>query len=337
MMALNRPLSSDPLEHTIPEMASAALLQESQALARLAHKLPSDFQDVVTCLSQIQGKVVFSGVGKSGYIARKIASTLSSTGTAACFLHPTEASHGDLGFLTADDALVLFSNSGETAELAPLIQYAHRFHIPLIAMTSDPRSTLGEASRWVLVLPQEPEVCALGLAPTTSALLMLGLGDALTVCLLHLKNFQDNDYHARHPGGALGLKLLRVSDMMRKGIHLPLVTPEKEMSDALLIMTEKACGCLGVVAKEPSLETSQKLMGIITDGDLRRHMSATLLKQSVRDIMTPEPLTIAEEMLAADALTFMNKRRVTVLFVHDQAHNVTGLIHLHDCLKMKIY
>ena len=320
-----------PSKDRLSSYAVQALLQESAALSHLAHALPVDFRDALGCLAGLKGKVICTGVGKSGHIARKVSSTFASTGTPSSFLHPTEAVHGDLGILTADDALLLCSNSGETAELAPLIHYAHHLNIPLLSLTSNATSMLARASHYKLLLPRVEEICSLGLAPTTSTLLMLALGDVLAVCLMQLKNFQRNDYHARHPGGALGLKLLTVGQIMRRGSEIPVAFEGTPMDQALVVMTEKACGCLGILA--PS---SQKLRGIITDGDLRRHMNPALLTQTVEAIMTPDPLTISEEMLVGDALALMNSRGVTMLFVHDTNQNMTGLVHLHDCLRPKI-
>jgi arabinose-5-phosphate isomerase len=313
--------------------AREAILSESEACKQLASALPEAFAESVLFLSKICGKVVTSGIGKSGHIARKIASTLSSTGTPSCFLHPTEASHGDLGLLTAEDALVLLSNSGETDELAPLIQYAHRFRIPLIAITSNKKSTLAMASNWVLDFPPTKEICPLGFAPTTSAVLMLALGDALSVCLLTLKEFKISDYHVRHPGGLLGQKLLKAQNIMTTLDASPLVPLGTPMTEALLVMTSKGRGCLGIV--DPS--QGAKLVGLITDGDLRRHMSPTLLQKSVDDVMTRHPQTISPDTLVAQAVSFMNENNITVLFVCEESQKPLGLIHLHDCLRAKIY
>jgi len=319
-----------PLLQTMEETAATLLRREGQALCRLAERLPPHFQAVVQCLAAASGKVVLSGVGKSGHIGQKIASTFCSTGTPAYFLHPTEAGHGDLGGLAAGDILMLLSNSGETPELLPLIQFAHHINLPLVSVTSNADSTLAKSSRFVLPIPREEEVCHLGLAPTTSALLMLGLGDALAVCLSQLRNFQSSDYKLRHPSGSLGFKLLKVRDLMRRGPQLPLVPVGTLMRDGLLIMNEKACGCLGVIH-----EATGKLSGIITDGDLRRHMSTSLLEQTVEEIMTPHPFTVDADLLASEALQLMNMRKITVLFVHDAAHQTVGLLHMHDCLRVK--
>lgn len=317
----------------IEKIAAEALHHESLALQKLADSLPKTFFEALQCLLVVKGKVFLSGVGKSGHIARKIASTLSSTGTPACFLHPTEGGHGDLGMLTAEDVLMLFSNSGETVELSPLIRYAQKVSIPLIAVTSVPKSTLSFSSDIVLLIPQASEICPLGLAPTTSTLLMLGLGDALAICLSHMKGFEQKDYRLRHPSGALGRQLLKISDIMRRQEQLPIVSCEELVGNALLVMTQKACGCLGIV----DTTSPGKLIGVITDGDLRRYMAPDLLEKQVKEIMSLDPLVVSQELLVTEAIDLMNERRVTLLFVHDSLSQLVGLVHLHDCLRSEIY
>ena len=318
----------------IQDRASQALRTEAEALMHVAQQLPEGFVDVVRLMRTLSGKVVLSGVGKSGHIARKMASTFASTGTPACFVHPTEAGHGDLGMVVPqEDVLFLLSNSGETAELAPLIHYSRRLGIPLIALTARADSSLGREADHVLTLPHFEEVCPLGLAPTTSALVMLAMGDALAVCLLHLKGWCPSDYGLLHPSGSLGRKLLRVEQVMRRGAELPLVTPDTLMADALLVMTHKGFGCI-IVVKDGD-EPAPRLLGLVTDGDLRRHMSATLLSQKVSDVMTRCPLTVGPEALAAQALALMNERRITTLVV-TEGDALQGLIRVHDCLKQHV-
>jgi arabinose-5-phosphate isomerase len=308
--------------------ARRVLHLEAEALYQLAKSLDGIFEQVIECLMVTQGRVILSGIGKSGHIAHKISSTLSSTGTPSFFVHPSEASHGDLGMITQEDMLIVLSYSGETAELVDMISYAKRFSIPLVAITRKQESLLAKAANYTLLLPSAPEACPMGLAPTTSTTLMLALGDALAVALLKRKEFSANDFKKFHPGGRLGKKLLHVSDLMRPYEALPLVKPDTLMSDALVEMTEKGFGCIGV------LEAEKKLIGIITDGDLRRHMSPTLLTQKVKEIMTKAPQTIFSSSLAVEASGLMNRKSITNLFVLDQTtHQLVGLLRLHDCLR----
>ncbi len=277
-------------------------------------------------LQSVTGRVIITGMGKSGHVARKIAATMASTGTPAQFVHPAEASHGDMGMVTEADAVVALSNSGETAELADLITYSRRWHIPLIAITSRRQSTLGNAADVTLALPATGEAGALGLAPTSSTTMMLALGDALALGLLEAKGFSAEDFHRFHPGGKLGQKLLRVVDLMHEGSEIPLVDKSTPMSLALIEMTSKTFGCVGVVDADGSLA------GIITDGDLRRHMGADLLGQKVAAVMTARPMTITAQALAAEAVRIMNEKSITSLFVVE-GEKPAGIIRLHDCLR----
>jgi arabinose-5-phosphate isomerase len=277
-------------------------------------------------LMAAKGRVIVTGMGKSGHIARKIAATMASTGTPAQFVHPAEASHGDMGMITAADAVIALSNSGETAELADLITYSRRWRIPLIAITSRRDSALGTAADVTLALPPVGEAGALGLAPTTSTTMMLALGDALAVGLLERKGFSAADFHQLHPGGKLGQQLLHVADLMHVGAELPLVAVTAPMSQALIEMSAKTFGCVGAI------DAAGDLVGIVTDGDLRRHMGADLLAQPVADVMTRGPLTIGGQALAAEALRIMNERSITSLFVVE-GKRPAGIIRLHDCLR----
>jgi arabinose-5-phosphate isomerase len=303
-----------------------------EALQALSDNLNGAFHAAVDVLHGVRGRVVISGMGKSGHVARKIAATLSSTGTPAQFVHPAEASHGDLGALTRADAVLILSYRGETAELSDLITYAKRYGIPLIGMASNSESTLLKASDVALVLPQAQEACPLGLAPTTSTTMMLALGDALAVALMERKGFSADQYRDLHPGGSLGRALIRVSDIMHQGARMPLVKPDTVMRDVLLTMTSGGFGVAGVIDGQGALT------GIITDGDLRRHMQRELLDRHARDVMTKGAKTIAPGMLAAEALAYMNDStpKVTCLFVVDPEAALSrplGILHVHDCLR----
>lgn len=307
--------------------ARRVLQLEADAIYQLSQSLDETFEAVLDVLLQTKGRVILSGIGKSGHIANKIASTFSSTGTPAFFVHPSEASHGDLGMIAQEDTLIVLSYSGDTAELADIISYTKRFAISLIAITRKPESLLAKAAQYTLLLPSSPEACPMGLAPTTSTTLMLALGDALAIALLKRKDFSERDFKQFHPGGKLGKKLLHVSDVMRPYSSLPLVTPHTLMSDALVEMTEKGFGCIGVLGEK------NKLIGVITDGDLRRHMSPALLGQKVEEVMTASPQTIFDSSLAVEALGLMNRKGITNLFVLEEAtEQLTGLLRLHDCL-----
>jgi arabinose-5-phosphate isomerase len=284
------------------------------------------FVSAADLVENATGRIIVTGMGKSGHVARKIAATMASVGTPAQFVHPGEASHGDLGMITPRDAVVALSNSGETTELSDIVSYCTRFEIPLIAITSKSESTLADAATVALILPATPEACPLGLAPTTSTTMMLALGDALSVALLRRKGFTSDDFQILHPGGKLARRLLRVSDIMHAGDAMPLVEPRAPMSDVLIVMTAKRHGCAGVV------DGDGKLVGMITDGDLRRHMDG-LIERSAEDVMTPNPRTIRPEALAAEALAFMINGRPRFNGVFAVRGGVPiGFVHLHDCL-----
>ena len=307
---------------------------EVRCLQALEASLGQKFVEAVRTLENIQGRVIVSGMGKSGHIARKIAATLSSTGTPAFFVHPSEASHGDLGMVKKDDALIVLSYSGETEELINLVIYAKQNGIPLIAITHQPHSALAQSTSLALILPKVEEACPMGLAPTTSTTMMLALGDALAVSLLKQKKFTAHDYKVFHPGGSLGRQLLSVRDLMHTGESMPLVREQTPMQDTLLEITHKSFGCVGVVNPKGAL------VGMITDGDLRRHMSGKLLEQNAQDLMTTNPFNIDVNAFALEALEFMREKKITSLFVLDQ-HNSQdriplGILHIHDILRAKI-
>lgn len=316
-----------PAEPTLAvQAARRTLALEADALRALADSLDGAFSAAVETLAGIKGRVVVSGMGKSGHIARKIAATLASTGTPSFFVHPGEASHGDLGMITRDDAVVALSNSGETPELSDIVAYTRRFAIPLVGMTGKPGSTLAEAADHALVLPPSQEACPLGLAPTTSTTLMLALGDALAVALLERSGFTAADFRLFHPGGKLGQRLLKVADLMHRSDELPLVGPDTPMSEALVVMSGRGFGSLGIV------DGAGTLIGIVTDGDLRRHMAPDLLARPVGTVMTANPMVVEPTQLAAEALQIMNDRKITTFFVV-AAGTPVGLLHIHDLLR----
>jgi arabinose-5-phosphate isomerase len=313
--------------HSPDTLAPARRVIDSEvaALRELSRLLDDRFAAAIALLEQVKGRVIVAGMGKGGHVARKIAATMASTGTPSQFVHPGEASHGDLGMVTADDAILLLSKSGETRELHDMVAHAKRFSIPLVAITAKLESALGRAADVVLELPDVAEACPMGLAPTTSTTMMLALGDALAVTLLERKGFSADNFRVLHPGGKLGSALLRVSDLMHAGDELPLCPPDAPMADVLLVMSAKNFGCAGVV------DADNRLLGIITDGDLRRHMSDGLLKQPARAVMTPGPRTIRPGALAAEAVAQM-AGKITNLFVVEN-ERVAGIVRLHDCLQ----
>jgi arabinose-5-phosphate isomerase len=294
--------------------------------AGLVNGLADDFERGVTLMRGCEGRVIVTGMGKSGHIGQKIAATLASTGTPAQFVHPAEASHGDLGMITAKDIILALSWSGETSELANLLTYSRRFQVPLVAMTSRCDSTLGKAADIVLALPTVKEACPHGLAPTTSTLVQLALGDCLAIALLEGRGFTALDYKVFHPGGQLGANLKHVGDLMHRGDRLPIVAMGERMSNALVVMTEKSFGCLGIAGEDG------KLAGILTDGDLRRHMGDGLLDRTASEIMTKSPKTVTADMLASSALQIINSSAITALFVVEDGVPV-GIVHIHDLLR----
>ena len=294
--------------------------------AALQGPLGSAFAAAVGLILEAKGRVIVTGLGKSGHVARKIAATFASTGTPAFFVHSAEASHGDLGMITADDVIVALSWSGEQPEMKNLITYAKRFRIALIAMTAEPESTLSKAADVALTLPKAREACPHNLAPTTSSLMLLALGDALAIALLEGRGFTSVDFSVLHPGGKLGAMLKYVRDLMHAGDALPLRPLGTKMSDALVEMSSKGFGCVGIV------DTSGHIVGIVTDGDLRRHMRPDLMTALVDDIMTKNPRTIGRDLLASEALEMLNSAKITTLIVTD-ARRPVGIVHLHDFLR----
>ncbi len=301
---------------------------EIEGLHAVRDALDEQFVALVELLHNIKGRVVITGIGKSGHIGRKIAATLASTGTPASFVHASEASHGDLGMITQDDAVICLSNSGETVELSDVIHYCARFDIPLIALVRRQGSLLVETANIAVVLPEVPEASPTG-APTTSSTMMLAYGDALAIALLNKRGFTKEDFGKFHPGGKLGQALLRVESLMHAAEELPLVAKDRPLSDVLLTMTSKHFGCAGVVDQN-------RLIGIITDGDLRRHMSSNLLEATAERIMSPDPVTVSPQALAGEALGIMNQKNITCLFVVDADSNPIGILHIHDLLRAGI-
>jgi arabinose-5-phosphate isomerase len=308
-------------------VARAAIRAEIAGLEQLAASLDDSFCAAVDCCAGVAGRIVVTGLGKSGHVARKIAATLASTGSVAQFVHPVEASHGDLGMIGLDDAVLALSNSGETAELADIIAYSRRFNIPLIAMTAGTLSALAVAADIVLLLPAADEAGPMGLAPTTSTTMMMALGDAFAIALLERRAFSSADFRLFHPGGRLGRRLLRVDEIMHRGEEIPLVNPDARMSEAILVMSAKGFGCVGV------RDAAGTLIGVVTDGDLRRQMDDSLLRRSVAEIMHANPKTIAAAALAAEALGVMNRTAITALFVVEPGGRPVGFLHMHDCLR----
>ncbi len=308
--------------------ARRVIATEADALTALSDGLGSGFADAVEVILNAKGRVIVSGMGKSGHIARKIAATLASTGTPAHFVHPAEASHGDMGMLTRGDVVLVLSNSGETPELADVVAHTRRFHIPLIGVASRADSTLARQADVSLILPAAEEACGSGIVPTTSTTMTLALGDALAVALMEHRDFTPENFRDFHPGGKLGARLSKVSDLMHGDDALPLVGLETPMSDTLLTISQKGFGVVGV------LNDDHRLEGIVTDGDLRRHMDG-LLDHTAGDVMTADPRTIGPDALAEEAVALMNDHKITCLFVVDPAGSarVTGLIHIHDCLR----
>lgn len=309
------------------ETGRQVLRTEADALARYADVLDEGFIEAVEAILAARGRVIVSGMGKSGHVGRKIAATLASTGTPSFFVHPAEASHGDLGMLTPDDIALVLSNSGETKELADVVAHCKRFGIKLIGVAGRVGSTLLKAADVALILPAAPEACSVGMAPTTSTTMTMALGDALAVALMEQREFTREDFSTFHPGGKLGARLVTVGALMAMDTAMPLVSEDAPMSDALVVMSAKGFGVAG------TLDGNGNLTGIITDGDLRRNMEG-LLERRASDVATAAPHTILPEQLAQEALAVMNDRKITCLFVTEAGSmKPLGILHVHDCLR----
>ncbi|NIY94999.1 KpsF/GutQ family sugar-phosphate isomerase [Salipiger sp. HF18] len=310
---------------TPTDIARTVLTTEAEALRRLADELPASFEDVIALLLHINGRIIVSGMGKSGHVAGKIAATLASTGAPAQVVHPGEASHGDLGMITPDDVVIMISNSGETRELADMIAHCARFAIPMIAMTRRADSTLARSASHLLLMPDAPEACAIGMAPTTSTTMAMALGDALAVALMQERGFDRENFLAFHPGGSLGAQLLRVSAVMHRGDELPTVQADTSMGETLVVMSQKGFGVAALVE-------DGKLKGVITDGDLRRNLEG-LMERTAGEVATPNPRTVAPDALLTEALGMMNARKISSLFAVEEDGTLVGLVHIHDALR----
>src|SRR5215213_471020 len=320
----------DPARQAIAS-AIRTLATEREGLAALieaiGNGLGGPFAAAVARIAAAQGRAIVTGMGKSGHVARKIAATFASTGTPSHYVHPAEASHGDLGMVRPEDVIIALSWSGETTELADIVGYAKRFRVPLIAITCNEQSTLGRQADLCLALPRAREACPNGLAPTTSTTMQLALGDALAIALLERRGFTADHFRVFHPGGKLGAQLKHVRDIMHRGDRLPIVPLGTRMADALVVQSEKSFGCTIVVDRQGDLA------GIVTDGDIRRHMSGDLLSRTVEEVMTPDPLTIVPDMLVAEALDLIETRKKGALIVADGGRPM-GLVHVLDLLRI---
>ena len=323
----------DPDTAEVAQKAAVRVLRmEGEAVLALARQLPDSFADAVALVMEQtrsqQGRVIVSGMGKSGHVGRKIASTLASTGTPAQFVHPAEASHGDLGMITPSDVCLVLSNSGETGEINDIIDYSRRFSVPLIAMTGSATGTLARSADITLLIPEPEEACPIGLAPTTSTTCALALGDAFAVTLMELRGFRTDSFQQLHPGGRLGARLLRVRDIMHRGDALPVVPESMPMGEVLVEMTAKGFGTALVVSGD-------RLVGVITDGDLRRNL-AGLLDQEAGEVATRNPMTIDDGALVSEALAIMNAKGITSLCATGSGDVPEGLVHVHDCLRVGV-
>ena len=301
------------------EEAKRIIHDEASALNILAENIGNEFEKTVDCLLNIKGRIAVTGMGKSGHIARKVAATLASTGSPAYFIHPAEASHGDLGMMTANDAVIAISNSGNTAELSDIILYAAQKGLPLIGITKNADSFLAKHSDYLLLQPQLHEACPLDCAPTTSTTVQLALGDALAMCLISARGFSREDFHMYHPGGALGHKLALVKDIMHSGNAVPLVHPDASMMEVLAEITRKGFGCVGIIE-------NNRLIGIVTDGDLRRHMCHNIMEFTAKELMTPNPVCIGGEALSAKVKEIMERKKISSVFVVNKTGDIEGIV-----------
>jgi arabinose-5-phosphate isomerase len=315
------------MANSFVQAAKKVLQTEADALETLKNDLPNDFSDLVKLILNLNGRVIVSGVGKSGHIGNKIAATLASTGTPAYFVHATEASHGDLGMITEKDLCLLISNSGETSEIFDIVAHARRFSIPVATISSNTESTLVKAADFKLCLPVVEEACPIGMAPTTSTTMMLALGDALAVALMEAKNFNTENFKVLHPGGKLGAKMMMVSQVMHKSDALPLVETQTSMKETLLTMSSRGFGIAAVVNEKGFL------VGVITDGDLRRHIN-DLMSKTAGEIASLSPITVVRETFVVDALKLMQENKITVLIVTSAENKPVGILHIQDLLKV---
>ncbi|MFS8144847.1 KpsF/GutQ family sugar-phosphate isomerase [Rhizobium sp. BR 249] len=322
------------VENSVLESAKRTIETEKRGLEALERAfddgLAGPFTKAVETIGDISGRVIVTGVGKSGHIGAKIAATFASTGTPAFFVHAAEANHGDLGMIARDDVVLAISKGGESAELKSIISYTRRFSIPLIAITCSERSSLATAADIVLLVPNEQEACPNGLAPTTSTLMQLALGDALAVALLEARGFTATDFHVFHPGGKLGASLMHVADIMHTGEKLPLVAKGTPMPEAITVLSRKHFGCVGV------LDGDGRLCGIVTEGDMARNLTRNLADLAVDDIMTKTPKTVKPTMLATAALALLNQHHIGALIVIDEDNRPVGLVHFHDLLRIGV-
>lgn len=315
------------MTNTFVQAAKKVLQTEADALEILKNELPNDFSDLVKLILSLNGRVIVSGVGKSGHIGNKIAATLASTGTPAFFIHATEASHGDLGMITENDLCLLISNSGETSEIFDILTHARRFNIPVATISSNSESTLVKAADFKLCLPVVDEACPIGMAPTTSTTMMLALGDALAVALMEAKKFNTENFKVFHPGGKLGAKMMTVSQVMHKSDTLPLVKTETSMKETLLTMSSKGFGIAAVVNEVGFL------VGVITDGDLRRNIN-DLMSKNAGNIASLSPITLLGETFVVDALNLMQDRKITAVIITSSENKPIGILHIQDLLKV---
>ncbi|MBB4236697.1 KpsF/GutQ family sugar-phosphate isomerase [Rhizobium esperanzae] len=322
------------VENSVLESAKRTIETERRGLEALERAfddgLAGPFTKAVETIGDISGRVIVTGVGKSGHIGAKLAATFASTGTPAFFVHAAEANHGDLGMIARDDVVLAISKGGESAELKSIISYTRRFSIPLIAITCSDRSSLATAADIVLLVPNEQEACPNGLAPTTSTLMQLALGDALAVALLEARGFTATDFHVFHPGGKLGASLMHVADIMHTGEKLPLVAKGTPMPEAITVLSRKHFGCVGV------LDGDGRLCGIVTEGDMARNLTRNLADLAVDDIMTKTPKTVKPTMLATAALALLNQHHIGALIVIDDDNRPVGLVHFHDLLRIGV-
>ena len=307
--------------------AKRVLNIEIKGIKSLSKIFGTKFSKLVKEIMNTKGRVIVTGMGKSGHIANKISATLASTGTPAFFVHPAEAGHGDLGMIVKEDCILALSNSGESSELNAIIDYSKRFNVPLYSITSNSKSLLYKKSKVGLVLDKIEEACSLNITPTTSTSMMLVLGDSIALALLKMRGFNYEDFKIFHPGGNIGKDLNKVSDIMHTGNKLPLINENALMDKALITMTKKSFGCLGIIS------STKELVGIITDGDLRRKMDHDITKKTVQKVMTKNPLTIDKDFFIGEALNLMNNKKITSLFICDKKYPI-GIIHIHDCLRI---